>query len=110
MQFDSLPDSKVLLFELELGRQVEQTKLLFLLRDHFIEKREVVAKKNNARSIVDLRVFADIALKKDSRHRRDVLMAEAQVGLGESSVPGFHESNANATGFVDHVPRKDFLG
>ena len=48
MQLDSLLRRKVLLLELELCRQIEQAKLLFLLRNHFIEKRQVVAEKDNA--------------------------------------------------------------
>ena len=48
VEFDPLLRREVLLFELELCCQIEQAKLLFLLRNDFIEKREVVAEKDNA--------------------------------------------------------------
>ena len=45
MQLDSLFGCKILLLELELRGQIEQAQFLFLFRDHFIEKGQVIAKK-----------------------------------------------------------------
>ena len=39
-------------------------------------------------AIVDRRVFADVVLEEDRRHRRDVLVAEAKVDAGETGVAG----------------------
>ena len=49
VQLDSLLRGEILLLELELRRQIEQAHLLLLFRNHFVEKRQVVAKEQNAR-------------------------------------------------------------
>src|SRR5208283_5612423 len=109
MQLDSLLCGKILLLELELRGQIEQAEFLFLFRDHFIEKCEMVAEKDNARGIVHLRIFADEPLKKDSSHRRDVLMAEAQIGAGKATVARLHVGHANLALRIQHMLREDFL-
>src|SRR6266478_79858 len=90
MQLDSLLRREILLLELELGSQVEEAQFLFLFRDHLIEEGEVIAEKQDARRIVDLRILADVALEEDCRHGSDVFMAETEIGAGEAGVAGFH--------------------
>src|ERR1700722_15885582 len=109
MQFDSLLRGEILLFHLELRRQIEQPHLLLLLRDHFIEKGKMVAEKDNARGVIDLCVLADVALKKDSRHRRNVLVAETQIGLSKASVPRLYSRYTHVTLLVLHVPCKNLF-
>ena len=65
MQPDSLFLCELLLLQLELGRQIEQPEFLLFLRDHFIEKREVIAEKENARRVVDLRILAHVVLEEN---------------------------------------------
>jgi hypothetical protein len=93
-----------------LSCQIKQTKLLLFLRNHFIEKRQVVAEKENARRIIDLRVLADVTLKKNGRHGRDIFMAETQIGAGKSSIARFHACNPDLAFFINHVPREYLLG
>src|ERR1700677_3227625 len=69
----------------------------------------MVAEKNDARSIVHLRVLAYVVLKKNGRHRRHVLMAEAQIGLGKPRVTRLHAGHANAALFLHHMPRENLL-
>src|ERR1700734_245521 len=109
MQLDSLLRGKILLLQLKLRRQIEQSQLLFLLGNHFIKKRKMVAEKDNARSIVHLRILANISFKKYSRHRRDVLMAEAQVCLSKPRVARLNRRNTNFALFAFHVPCEDFF-
>jgi hypothetical protein len=96
MQLDSLLGGEILLLEFELRRQIEQAELFFLFGNHFIEKGQVVAEKDNARGIVDLRVFADIAFEENRRHRRNVLVAETQVGLSKASIAGLDAGNSTS--------------
>ena len=110
MQLDSLLRGEILLLELELGGQIEQAQFLFLLRNHFIEKGQVIAEKQNARGIVHLRIFANIALEENRRHRRNVLVAEAQVGPGETGIARFDRRQRRRSPLlVHHVAGKDFL-
>src|ERR1700722_1444087 len=48
MELDSLLNGEVLLFQFQLGRKIEQSELLFLLRNYLIEKRQMVTEKDNA--------------------------------------------------------------
>ena len=90
MQLDSLLRGEILLLEFELRRQIEQAELLLLFGNHFVEKCQVIAEKDDGGGIVDLGVFADIALEENRRHRRDVFVAEAQIGPGEAGIAGLH--------------------
>src|SRR5208337_4739618 len=63
MQPDSLLLRELLLLQFELRGQVEQADFLLFFRNDFIEKRQVIAEKQDARGIVDLGVFADVVLK-----------------------------------------------
>ena len=56
-----------------------------------------------------LRIFAQEVLEEDRGHRRDVLVAEAQIGAGEAAVAGLHRLHADFAGVVQHVPREDLL-
>ncbi len=109
MQLDSLLGSELLLLQFELRRQIEQAKFLFLLGNHFVEKRQMVAKENNARSVVYLRILTDVALEKNSRHRRHILVAKSQVGLRESGVPGLYCSHTDFSPFINHMSREYLL-
>ncbi len=109
MQLDSLLRREILLLQFELRRQIEQAKFLLLLRNHFVEERQVIAEKEDTRGIVHLCILTHIALKKDRRHRRDILVAETQVGLRKTRIAWLHRSDANLALFVLHVPREDFL-
>ncbi len=82
----SLLLGEILLLEFELRGQIEQAELFLLFGDHLVEKCQVIAEEQDAGGIVDLGVFADIALEEDRRHGRDVFMAEAQIGAGKSGV------------------------
>src|ERR1700680_2850880 len=110
MQPNSLLGREILLLEFELRRQIEQAELLLFFRNDFVEKCQMVAEKDDARRIVDLRLLSHIPLKENRSHRRDVLVAEAQIGAGETGVAWFHRWHADLTALTDHVPRKDFLG
>src|SRR5271166_5437929 len=69
----------------------------------------MIAEKNNARGIVDLRILANVVLKENRCHRSNVLVAETQVSLSKSGITWLYAGNANAAAFVHHVPREDFL-
>ena len=88
VQFDSLLLGEILLLEFKLGGEVEQSQFLFLFGDHFIQKGQVIAEEDDGGGIVDVGVFAYVALEEDRRHGRDVLVAEAQIGAGEAGVAG----------------------
>jgi len=64
VQADALLFGKVFLLHFQLVGKVEQSHLLFLFGDDFIEKREMVAEDQNGRRIVDFGVFADKCSKK----------------------------------------------
>ena len=110
VQPNSLLAGEVLLLELELCGQIEQAKLFLLFRNHFVQKRQVIAEEQNGRGIVHLRVSANIMIKKDRRHRRDIFMAEAQVRTRKSGVSGLDRRHADFALLVDHVSGKDLLG
>src|SRR5215470_13642013 len=110
MQANSLLPGEILLLEFELCGEIEQSELFLFFRNHFIEKRQVVAEEKNRRRIVDLCIFAHIVLKEDGGHRRDVLMTETQVGTCETGVAGLYEWHSNAARLIDHVPGKNLLG
>ena len=48
VQLDAARLGEVLLLQLELGRQVEQSHLALLFRKHLVEKREMVAEEQDA--------------------------------------------------------------
>jgi hypothetical protein len=91
VQLDALLGGEVLLLEFELRRQIEQAHLALLFGNHFVEKGQVVAEEHDARGVVHLRVFAQVAFEENRRHRRDVLVAEAQIGAGEAGVARLDE-------------------
>src|SRR5262252_557597 len=109
MQANSLLPGEILLLEFELSGEIEQSELFLFFGNHLIEKRQVVAKEQNRRRIVDLRILADVVLKENCGHGRYILMAEAQVRAGKTGVAGFHGRHSNTAGLVDHVPGKDLL-
>ncbi len=94
VQLDALRLGEVLLLELELRSEIEQSDFLFLFGDDLIKKGQVIAEEADTRGIVDLGVFADVALEEDRSHRRDVLVAEAEIDAREASVAGFHGCDA----------------
>src|SRR2546425_5979775 len=55
----------------------------------------MVAEHQDRAGIVDLRVFPDELLEEDRRHRRDVLVAEPNVGEHEPFVARLHGGNAD---------------
>ena len=77
MQLDALRFREIFLFQLELGRKIEQSDFLLLLRKHFVQKRQMVPEETDAGSIVDRHAFPNIVLVEDRGHGRDILMAEA---------------------------------
>src|ERR1700687_5617510 len=109
MQADSLLLGKVLLFEFELGREIEQAKLLLLFGNDLVEKGQMITEENDGRRIVDFRILADVTLEENRRHGRDVLVAEAQIGASESGISGLDRRYPDFPLLVDHVPRKDFF-
>src|SRR5579862_3280110 len=70
----------------------------------------MIAEENNARGIVDLCIFAHVVLEKDGGHRRNVLMAEAQVSASKASIAGLYSRHSDFASLVDHVPGKNLLG
>ena len=109
MQPDAARFREILLLQLQLGRQVEQSHLAFLFRQHFVEKREVVAEEQDAAGVVDRLVLAQVVLVEDRRHGRDVLVAEAQIGTGEPGVARLDGFDADLAFAVQHVAGEDFL-
>ena len=59
--------------------------------------------------IGDRRVLAEKVLEENRRHRRDVFVAEAQIGARESGVAGLYRLDADLVGAVHHVARENFL-
>src|SRR5262249_54389517 len=110
MQLDFLLLREFLLLELELGREIKQAEFLLLLGNDFIEKGQVIAEEENGCGIIDLGVFPDVVLKEDCSHRRDVLVAEPQVGASKTCVAGFDGRNTNFSLLVQHMARKDLFG
>ncbi len=102
--------AKVFLLELQLARQIEQAHLLLLLRHHFVEEGEVIAEEHDRAGIGDRLFFAEEVLEEDRRHRRDVLVAEAQIGARETGIARLNGLDANLVGAVQHVAREDLLG
>src|SRR6266566_4255237 len=110
MQLDSLLLRKVLLLKLELRREIEQAELLFLFRNDFIEKGEVIAEEEDACWIVHSGILAHVALKKNGGHGSYVFVAETQVGAGKAGVAGLDAGHAGLSLVVEHVPRENLLG
>ena len=110
VQPDSLLLRKILLLKLELRGQVEQSQFFLFLRDHFIKKCQVIAKEQNGRRIIDLRILADIMLEENRGHGRNVLVAEAQIGTRKASVTRLYRGHSYCALLVEHVPRKNLLG
>src|SRR5581483_7359119 len=94
VQLNSLLLREVLLLELELGGEVEQAQLLLFLGNDFVEECEVVAEAEYGPGIVHPGIFADIALEEDRGHGRDVFVAEAEIGAGETGVSGLDRGDA----------------
>ena len=122
VQLDALRLGEFHLLQLELRGQVEQAHLFLFFRDHIIQKREMVAEKQDGRLVVHRRVFADVVLVEDRGHGRDVFVAEAKIGAGKPGVAGFHVRHANfrlrrfflcgvgaLARVIQHVPRKNLL-
>ena len=101
--------AKLLLLQLELRGQVEQSHLFLFFGDHFVEEGEMVAEKADARGIVHRNILADILLVKDGGHRRDILMAEAQIDAGEAGIAGLDRCNADCALRSNHVAGQDLL-
>src|SRR5712691_6107178 len=95
VQANSLLRGEILLLEFELHRQIEQAELLLFFGNHFVEKCEVVAEEDDARGIVDFRILTHVAFEENRRHRRNVLVAEAEVGAREAGVPRLDRGHAN---------------
>src|SRR5205085_12459331 len=70
----------------------------------------MVAEEQDRRGVVDPRVFADVVLEKNCCHGGYVLVAKAQVGTFETSVPSFHLRHSHFAVLIDHVPGKYLLG
>ncbi len=62
--------------------------LRFSSDNHFVQKRQMIAKELDRVTIVHRHVFADEMLVEDGRHRRDVLVGEAQVDAARTGVAG----------------------
>src|SRR6185503_11259230 len=56
---DTFPLRKLALFQLELRGQVEQAHLPLLLRENFVEERQVIAEEHDRRRIIDRRILSD---------------------------------------------------
>ena len=95
VQLDALRLGEFHLLQLELRGQVEQAHLFLFFRDHFVQKSQMVAEEQDGRLVVHRRVFAHVMLVEDRGHRRDVLVAEAQIGAGKSGVARLHVRHAN---------------
>src|SRR5712692_7048802 len=119
VQPDAALFGKILLLQLELRRQVEQTHLALLLREHFVQKRQVVAEENDRRGIVHRSIASRQLIEEDGCHGRDVFMAEAQIGASESGVSRLHSLDAwlfffnpvsvNTASRANHVAGENFL-
>src|SRR6185312_3567767 len=94
MEPDALRLGKILLLQLELSGQIEQTHLALFFREHLVKKRKVIAKEDDAGAVVHGRIFSDKMFVEDRRHWRHVLMAEAKVSAGEAGVAGFYCGNS----------------
>ena len=92
-----------------VGR-VEQAGRLPLLRNDFVEKREVVPEKNDGLRMVQPRIAREI-LPERRRHGGHVLVGEAKVGAEKAGVARFHGGNAQRTGgrVGDPVPGDDLF-
>src|SRR5258708_2199218 len=88
MQSDPFPHCKFALLQLELCREIEQAHLALLLREDFVEKGQMVAEEEDGTGIVDGSIASDELIEEDRCHRRDVFVAEAQVGARETRVAG----------------------
>src|SRR4051812_28836411 len=70
----------------------------------------MVAEEQDRRGVVDPRVFADVVLEKNCCHGGYVLVAKAQVGTCETSVPRFPLRHSHFAVLIDHVPGKYLHG
>ena len=106
-----LPLGKILLFLLELERHVEQTIRFSLIRHGQLEKRQMVPKEEHRLRVENLLIRSHVLLPQHRRHRRDVLMTEANIRVHKTFVTWPDAWNTNlALGKVDHpVPRDDFF-
>src|SRR5579864_5992223 len=95
MQTNAFALRKLALFKLQLGSQVEQAHLAFLLGEDFIEKSQVVAEEKYRAGIIHRGFFADKLIEEDRRHGRDVFVAEAEVGASESGVARLNGGNTD---------------
>src|SRR6185437_3235361 len=80
---------------LELIGDVEETFLDPLRRHRLTQEGEVVAEQEDRAGIEHPFVLADQLFEEDRRHRRDVLVAEPDVGHHEAFVPRLHRRNAD---------------
>ena len=80
-------------------------------RHHEIEEREMIAEREDALGIGDHRVLAHLRGEERLRHRRHVLVAEADVRAGEERVAGLHRDRAELSGLRvdDDVRGEDLL-
>ena len=69
----------------------------------------MVPEKANTRSIIHRLVFAHVVFVENSRHRRDVLVAESQVDPRKAGVPGLHRLHPKLSLGRDHVPGKNLF-
>src|SRR5208337_877984 len=109
VQLDAARFRKIFLLQLQLVRQIEQAHLALFFREHFVQKREVVAEEHDRARIRDRLVLAEKMLEENGRHGRDVFVAEAQIGAGESGIAGLHGLDANMIRVTQHVTRENLL-
>ena len=100
------------LLRLQLIRDIEQPHLDVLGAHHLRQKRQMIAEEEDGLRIVDRLALANELLEEDRRHRRDVLVAEANVRTHETLIAGLHSRNADLLlRRIEHpVPREDLLG
>ena len=70
----------------------------------------MVAEEENRLAIVHRLVFAEVVVVENGRHRRDVLVTEAQVGARESGIAGLDRCDADFAGAVQHMAGKNLFG
>src|SRR5271157_1479736 len=109
VQLDAARFRKIFLLQLQLVRQIEQAHLALFFREHFVQKREVVAEEHDRARIRDRLVLAEKMLEENGRHGRDVFVAEAQIGAGESGIAGLHGLDANMIRVTQHVTRENLF-
>src|SRR3954463_11505574 len=70
----------------------------------------MVTEEDDRLRIVYGLVFPDVLLEEDRRHRRDVLMREAQVGPHETGIVRLYVWHARLVAAGDHVASENLFG